>query len=177
MIPLPPGAHRIDIGMAELWLGRGGVRLYTVLGSCVAVCVYCRARAVGGLCHVVLPGRSPYAPASPRPDPRYMDEALDMLEEKAGTQGLSLAQFEARLFGGGDMFGGQSRLTVGQQNIDAARRELKARNIRILAEHVGGFGHRKLAFDVWDGRVWLLFPSGQPSLSQGDLAASQPIVF
>jgi chemotaxis protein CheD len=178
MIPLPQGVRRIDVGMAELWFGRGAVRLCTVLGSCVAVCLYHRARALGGLCHVVLPRRSPHTPLTTAPDPRYMDEALNILDEKAAIQGLALHQFEVRVFGGGDMFGGQSRITVGQQNIEAARCELKARRIHIQAEHVGGLGHRKLAFDLWDGRIWLLFPgSGQGLLPEEASGLRQPIAF
>ena len=29
-----------------------------------------------------------------------------------------------------------------------------------MAEHVAGFGRRKLHFDLWSGDVWLSFPEG-----------------
>ena len=59
---------------------------------------------------------------------------------------------EAKIFGGGDMFG-NSQINVGGSNISFAKEYLKTENIRLLAEDVGGSFSRKVYFEPTTGKV------------------------
>jgi chemotaxis protein CheD len=66
---------------------------------------------------------------------------------------------EIKVFGGAAQFighgGRKSRKTVGEQNIEAARRILSEYGVDIQAMQVGGTSGRKIIFDTSDGAVFL----------------------
>ena len=129
----------------------------TLLGSCVAITLWHPKRRIGGMCHFMLPERNhPRLPG--KLDGRYADEALSyfLLEiEKSGTRPQ---EYEARLFGGGNMFPQmvQKYFDVPSRNIEAGRGLLLAHGFKIVAEDLGGTTHRRVMFNLADGQVMLM---------------------
>lgn len=151
---VPP--PRIVLGPGDFRFGAAPLQLATLLGSCVTVTLWHPRRHIGGMCHVVSPKRPQQRDGTL--DGRYADEAFALFDEAIARAGCRHAEFQAKLFGGGDMFpGAVIGLGVGERNIAAARELLRSRGIPLLVEHVGGTGRRKLVFDIGTGDVWLYF--------------------
>lgn len=72
--------------------------------------------------------------------------------------GSSISEYEAKLFGGGNMFpsmAGFGTASVGERNVEAAYALLKRFGLRCVAADLGGNGYRNIAFDLATGIVRL----------------------
>lgn len=130
------------------------VRLLTILGSCVAVCLYDPVRGVGGLNHFLLPGD---APASEPESLRWGKQAMDALFRQVLSLGARERFLEAKLFGGAQI-GQQSvshQFRIGDRNVEFARAELARCGVVIKSESVGGNRGRKIIMETWTGIVWV----------------------
>ncbi len=138
-------------------------RIATLLGSCVSITVWHPRLLAGGMCHYMLPSRQ--RPPQAALCGRYGDEAMEWMLARIRETGAPAAQFQAKLFGGGNMFetaiGGG--MDIGRR-IDMGRQLLTQAGISLIAEHVGGNAHRKLVFELWSGDVWLARPDRYASL-------------
>ena len=116
------------------------------------------------MCHYLLAERPANVPRThaAAPDGRYASEAFAFLLQQIEAAGTRPGEYQAKLFGGGNMFTGRSNgaLDIGLRNIERGRELLAASPITLVAEHVGGNGRRKLHFDLRSGHVWLAFPEG-----------------
>ena len=137
-------------------------RIGTLLGSCVAITMWHPARRVGGMCHIMLPGRNRQVGSTL--DPRYADEAVERFAVEAWRRKISLSGFRVKLFGGGRMYGKERANfpDVGRRNVVAADRALGRIGFVATHEHVGGTAHRRLHFDLLTGDVWLAVSNRQP---------------
>jgi chemotaxis protein CheD len=115
----------------------------TILGSCAAVCLWDRRRAVGGVNHYLLPDWT-----GPREfSPRFGPVAMEQLLARMRSLGCQDRDLEAKLFGGAKILGGGgSENHLGLQNAAVARAQLAASGITLVAEDVGGDRGRKLVF-------------------------------
>ena len=132
------------------------IRLRTLLGSCVALTMWHPKRRYGAMCHYLLPTRGKARKGAL--DGRYGDEAYLMFLNEATRHNTDPADYEIKLFGGGDMFPGISKFGgpgIGQKNISAGLALLDHFGLSLKARHVGGSGHRVVMLDVWDGSVWV----------------------
>lgn len=151
--------EQIFLNPGEFHFSAGHRRIGTVLGSCVAVTLWHRQAHCGGMCHFILADRGG-RPRGTSPDGRYAVEAFELFDQGIARHGTRATDYEAKLFGGGNMFPGKplpAGQAVGINNIAAARRLLEARGIPLVAEHAGGTGHRRVYFDLWNGEAWLRF--------------------
>lgn len=133
-------------------------RIRTLLGSCVSVTLWHPKHKVGGMSHFLLPSRADNQNKNQHKlDGRYADESMMLLLQELMKTRLPLQQFQAKIFGGASMFaGGKAKsCTIGSNNIQAAHRSLSNLGLHPQAEHVGGFGHRNVIFDLWNGDVWV----------------------
>ncbi len=113
----------------------------TVLGSCVAVCIFDRKRKIGGMNHFLYPepdkGIDPTA--------QYGNAATIELIRMMTADGSKIKHMEAQILGGGfnpDI----SPLDIGRKNIMAARKVLARQGVKIVSEDVGGTKGRKVVF-------------------------------
>ncbi|OLU16503.1 MULTISPECIES: chemotaxis protein CheD [unclassified Pseudomonas] len=168
-----PSIAEVYLNPGDYHFGGPYTRVRTLLGSCVSIVLWHPHARLGGMCHFMLPTRG--RPTKQR-DGRYADEVVSLLCEAIALSGTRLAEYQARIFGGGHMFPGlaQSRRHhVGQQNIDIARRLLAERKLGCHGEHVGGVGHRNLIFDIWSGEIAL--KQTQPLATQEPPAGKRPL--
>lgn len=125
----------------------------TILGSCVAVCLWEPQRGIGGMNHFMLPMPSGGAATA---SPRFGPAAMEQLVEKMREAGARLPLFRARVFGGACMFAEmQSSAHLGQKNAAVAFDFLQRRGIEIVQSDVGGNRGRKLIFHTDEGAAWL----------------------
>jgi len=124
----------------------------TILGSCIAVCLWEPHGGIGGMNHFMLPMNSGSMAASARFGPT----AMEQLVEKMRDAGARLPLLRAKVFGGACMFAEmQSSAHLGQKNADVAIDFLKRRGIEIVQTDVGGNHGRKLIFHTDEGTTWL----------------------
>ncbi len=144
----------------DFYFGGGQTRISTLLGSCVSITLWHPRKRIGGMCHYMLTERAGLSRSDP--DGRYASEAFALFLQHVEAAGTRPGEYQAKLFGGGNMFTGGTTGTmdIGPRNIDYGRKLLASKNIALVAEHVGGSGRRKLHFDLWSGDVWLAFPEG-----------------
>lgn len=122
----------------------------TVLGSCVAVCLWDPVNQIGGINHYMLPFWNGEGLASPR----YGNIAIAKLVEKVENLGADRKNLRAKVFGGGDMLKSTSAfLNIGERNILVAQSMLRDCNIPIVSSDTGGKCGRKLIFNTRTGIV------------------------
>jgi len=156
--------HTVILNPGDYHFGSGQTRIATLLGSCVTITLWHPLRRIGGMCHYVLAERRVNIRHANHGelDGRYADDAMAMFLRDIRAAGTQPEEYEAKLFGGGNMFncGGGDTMQVGARNIARGRELLAAYKFNLLAEHVGGNGRRKLYLDLRNGHVWLAFPEG-----------------
>lgn len=122
----------------------------TILGSCVAVCLYDPVLKIGGINHYMLPLWNGVGLASPK----YGNIAIEKLLEKITEMGSQKKNLIAKVFGGGEVIDTQiSQFNIGERNILIAQETLKKLNIRISGQSVGGKNGRKIQFNTQTGGV------------------------
>jgi len=153
----------VTLNPGDFHFGGGHTRISTLLGSCISIALWHPRRRIGGMCHYMLAERRITIGRSSHPmlDGRYAGDAFTLFLQHMVEAGTRPCEYQAKLFGGGNMFNqGDDSLEIGSRNIERGRELLAANNITLVAEHVGGKGRRKLHFDLRSGDVWLAFPEG-----------------
>jgi chemotaxis protein CheD len=136
----------------------------TVLGSCVAVCLYDPVLGIGGMNHYLLP----FWNKNGLQTPKFGNIAIPKLIESMMAKGASSKTIEAKIFGGAMMNPGVNEaMMIGQKNILVAREILSEYQIAIVSEDVGGQNGRKIQFDLERGKVLMKYTSRSDLLSQG----------
>ena len=153
------GHLEVFVNPGEFYFGAGDIRITTILGSCVSITLWHARHRHGGLCHFVLDSRGV---ASGHLDGKYADEAVALFMAELAKRATHPSEYQAKIFGGGDMFSTEKRKgraagDIGVRNIEAARHLMKRHGFSVVAENVGGFGHRRIMFDLWNGDVWMRF--------------------
>ena len=121
----------------------------TLLGSCVAVCLYSRQAQFGGINHFMLPSG-----AHGEQSAKYGDYAIKVMVQFLERQAGTLSGAEAMVFGGANVVGAiRSGARIGDKNIEIARETLKKYGIPISQEHVGGNTGLKIQYQTWDNQV------------------------
>jgi len=152
---LPPGCVEIFLSPGEYSFGGHDTSIRTLLGSCVAVTMWHPGRQLGGMCHFLVPQRTGRATEL---DARYGTEAILMLIRSAVELDTDPADYQFKVFGGGNMFPtlqSSEQGDVGRKNAACALSLLTQIGHAVVAQHVGDCGHRNIVFDVWSGDVWL----------------------
>lgn len=143
----------------------------TILGSCIAACVWDKHTCVGGMNHFMLP-RAGYSSSSSWQDSpvgmatRYGNVAMERLINAALANGATRKNLEVKIFGGAKVLNIDS--DVGQTNIDFVLEYLKTEDYTLRALDVGGKYPRKVLFFPDSGRVRVkkLYSSHNQTLQQ-----------
>jgi chemotaxis protein CheD len=126
----------------------------TILGSCVAVCIWDQTLQFGGINHFMLPWWNGQGLSSPK----FGNIAIYKLVEKMETLGCSKENLQAKIFGGGEILEfGNDHFHIGERNIETAYELLKEFGIPITGQSVGGKLGRKIQFSTDTGNVKMKF--------------------
>lgn len=135
---------------AALYADREPTQVVTILGSCVAVCLWDPVRKIGGINHFMLPLWNGEGLASPR----YGNIAIDKLIEQMTELGSRKKNLKAKVFGGGEVLEIQNAsFNIGLRNIEMGINQLQEHNIPIISKSVGGKFGRKILFYTGTGEV------------------------
>lgn len=165
-----PHFHAMDIFLqpGDFYFGDQNTRIRTILGSCISITMWHPRRRIGGMCHYMLPSRG--INAGTQLDGRYADEAIKLFLREISTSGTRPEEYQVKLFGGGNMFHNHGKEALFQQSMkgrDDDCRDVPCRNrqtayqliqhygFTLMAEHLGGSGHRQVMFDIGTGHAWV----------------------
>lgn len=165
----PNSIIEIFLQPGEFYFGESDTRIRTILGSCVSITMWHPQLRIGGMCHYMLaskPGRR-----GKRLDGKYGDDAVMMFLDAAARNNTDPHDYVFKIFGGGKMFlenndhrpceGSTCELMIDRcfnvscKNANIGRALLKRHGLNVVAEHLGGDGHRNVIFDIWSGSVWV----------------------
>jgi chemotaxis protein CheD len=133
----------------QMFVSSAAAKVTTILGSCVAVCLWDATAGVGGINHYLLPTN----PRRDHSDLRYGNTAIAALVEAMLSRGASSSRMAAQIVGGAcvlEAFGGPRR-SIGDQNTFAAREFFRLGQIKVDIEKTGGRRGRKLVFHTSSG--------------------------
>jgi chemotaxis protein CheD len=122
----------------------------TILGSCVAVCLWDSLTQMGGVNHYMLPFWNGQGLASPK----YGNIAIEKLIEKVESIGCQHRNLKAKVFGGAEIFNtSMNSFKIGQRNVVLARQMLDEAKIPVVSSSTGGNLGRKIIFNTQTGEV------------------------
>lgn len=122
--------------------------LTTILGSCVATCLYDPVAKLGGMNHFLLPGGGQ---ADSYDANSYGLNAMEILINGLLKKGAKRNRFEAKIFGGARIIDGLT--DIGQKNAEFAAEFLAFEGIACVSKSLGGTMARRIRFWPTDGRV------------------------
>lgn len=135
---------------STLFFSREPHRVSTILGSCVAVCLYDPILRIGGINHYMLPFWNGQGLASPK----YGNIAIERLVENMISLGSKKSNIKAKVFGGGEVIDASiSQFHIGDRNIKLAMEMLEELRIPVIAQSVGGKLGRKIEYCTQTGEV------------------------
>lgn len=143
------------IHSGQLFVAARETTILTVLGSCVAVCLYDPVTKISGMNHYLLPLWNNDGLASPK----YGNISIEKLVDAMESVGCARRNIIAKVFGGAspNNFTSSTQRLVGEKNVDIAMDILARYNIKVVASDVGGVRGRKLAMNSSTGKVILKY--------------------
>jgi len=136
----------------QLFATRVPHEITTVLGSCVAVCLWDPVLRAGGMNHFMLPAYN----GNGEPSDRYGDIAIRNLVMRMDSLGSRRGNLRAKVYGGGNVLCSpvESGLQlIGLKNVTIAREVLSLEGVEVVSEQVGQMHGRKLRFNTHTGAL------------------------
>lgn len=128
----------------------------TILGSCVAACMFDQRAGVGGMNHFLLPGDDNGGDE----DLRYGVHAMELLINGLLRLGARRDNLRAKLFGGARMVAGLS--DIGAKNAAFANEFLAREGLQCVGGSLGGDHARRIQFWPTTGRARQIYASVAP---------------
>ncbi len=138
------GQHYVDNDPATV--------LTTILGSCIAACIWDSSAGVGGMNHFLLPGNSMANGQVPKGEAqRYGVHLMELLINDLLRQGALKSRLKAKLFGGACMIKGLT--DIGALNAAFAENFLREEGIELVGGSLRGGQGRRIQFWPVGGRA------------------------
>ena len=157
------------LAIGEVYIASKPIEVWTVLGSCVAITLYNKRLKISAICHAQLPdkGHSNTICSDSCTNPcftnlppdnllKYVSCSLNYMVDELSKMGIKNREIETGLYGGSNIFGFKftfRQKSIGEQNIDIARKMLSKYGLHISDENVGGSVGRKILFNSSSGKV------------------------
>lgn len=156
-VPFAPAVREVQVSLmqGDIHCSADPKILVTVLGSCVAVCLWDKVRGVGGMNHFVLP-----IDLNGEKSTRYGDVAIDALEAGLLRLGCRISDLQAKVFGGAAVLPFAGGQTVGSNNVQLALERLRRDRIRVTAQRTGGTVGQQVRFHTRSGDVFVRYIPG-----------------
>lgn len=151
----------VTLNPGDLFFDKGNYIPHTLLGSCVAITLWHPKEKVGGMCHYLLACRDKYVKNEHHPKGYYASDAIEYFNGKISKLGLDIRDFEAKLFGGGNILESPKEhlrsIDVAGQNVEVGKRLLEDYGYNVRVEDVGGVRYRHIYFELSTGDVWVKY--------------------
>jgi len=146
----------IMLSPGKYFVSKNGEILHTVLGSCIAVCIYDTEKKIGGMNHYLLPGMIHPDEILTTDVGRYGMYAMELLIGELIKHGARRENLAAKIFGGGNVLKfRRDDGNVTESNIRFAKKFLKLEGIPVKSEDLGGDTGRKILFFTDTAKVLL----------------------
>ncbi|MGK5091124.1 chemotaxis protein CheB [Deltaproteobacteria bacterium TL4] len=160
-MPDVPGAQpSLYLYPGEILVSQNPVVINTLLGSCVAVCLWDEQRKIGGMNHVVYPRSLEPSKLTTQ----YANVATFVLYDELLRAGAHKKGLTARIFGGANQRLPDDSLkdgiSAGPQNVEITLKVLRKLNIPLIGQDTGGQRGRKILFDLQTGKILLEYLQG-----------------
>lgn len=147
------GRNAVKVMPGEFFVAREDVVISTVLGSCVAACIWDRVAGVGGMNHFMLPGGDSSGDNPTAKSGRYGVFAMEQLINELIKRGARKTSLEAKVFGGGAVLRNFSTINVGERNAAFVLDFLRTESIRVVSQDLLDVYPRRVAFFPASGRA------------------------
>ena len=145
---------RTKIHIGEIYASSKPAVVETILGSCVSVCMYDSRRKVGGMNHILLPGKADLGNFDGAA--RYGINAMEMLINNLMKHGAQRKNLKAKVFGGAHIIQSlQMDNSPGLKNVSFVEKFMKIEGIPIVSRDTGGINARRVHFHTHSGDVYL----------------------
>ncbi|MDF8334301.1 chemotaxis protein CheD [Novosphingobium cyanobacteriorum] len=152
------------------------VELTTVLGSCVALCLFDPDARVGGMNHFLL-AEPPAGMPTSAVDEHYGTYLMELLVNQMLGKGARKMRLKAHLYGGANV--NRNMMKIGTANAEFARGFLQREGIDLVRSDLGGTAARRVDFRPASGQVRCrtvedrlappVQPIARPAMSTGDV--------
>jgi chemotaxis protein CheD len=156
------GFPRVTIDPGENYVTKKNEIISTLLGSCVAACLYDPVNKIIGMNHFLLAQQhsAQNTPLLATEEGRYGIHAMELLINKMLKQGAQRIHLKAKAFGGGDVLKLGNELLRGGKSIGAGNCEfintfLSTERIPLVASDLGGNIGRNIFFLATDFSVYV----------------------
>lgn len=131
----------------EYFVSNEDLVIMTVLGSCIAACVWDSRLRIGGMNHFMLPEGAGDTSG------RYGSYAMELLINEMVKMGSSREYMQAKVFGGGAVISGFTTMNVGERNTKFVLDYLATERIPIVSKDVLDIYPRKVVFFPVTGKA------------------------
>ena len=152
----------INISTGEVRRGRvGTVLVSNGIGSCIVAVAIHPEKHVGGMAHIMLPGRAPLKEKQNKT--KYAEDALEKLLELLEIKSEETSLLGVCLIGAGNVLR-KSDDTICDANRQFLISLLDKLGIEISASALGGHLRRTVRFDIETGEVYVTEGDSEPRL-------------
>lgn len=130
----------------EYFVSSDDVLIMTVLGSCIAACIWDGKARLGGMNHFMLPEGDDGSG-------RYGSYAMELLLNEMIKLGARRETMQAKVFGGGAVMAGFTSMNVGERNTKFVFDYLATERIPVVSQDVMDIHPRKVCFFPVTGKA------------------------
>ncbi len=131
----------------EYYVTADDMMVMTVLGSCIAACIYDPRVRVGGMNHFMLPDGGNEAGG------RYGSFAMELLINEMMKLGARRETMQAKVFGGGQVMHTFTTMNVGERNTQFVLDYLQTERIAVISKDVLDIHPRKVCYFPATGKA------------------------
>lgn len=152
--PTPPVLKKM-IMPGDYFVSWAPAEITTLLGSCVAACLWDSHRKIGGVNHFMLPDSPLEANtlAEKTKSLRYGLYAMEVLVNDLLAMGARREHLAAKVFGGANISGVLNSQHIGRRNAEFVVDFLQKDKIKVLASDLGGPHSRRIRFSTQTSAV------------------------
>lgn len=132
----------------EYFVSSEDLVIMTVLGSCIAACIWDNKMRIGGMNHFMLPDGDGADGSG-----RYGSYAMELLINEMIKLGARRETMQAKVFGGGAVMAGFTTMNVGERNTKFVLDYLATERIPVVSQDVLDIHPRKVCFFPVTGKV------------------------
>jgi chemotaxis protein CheD len=132
----------------EYFVASEDIVVMTVLGSCIAACLWDGRARIGGMNHFMLPDGDTGDGSG-----RYGSFAMELLINEMLKLGARRETIQAKIFGGAQVMAGFTTMNVGERNTQFVQDYLSTERIPIVSQDVLDIHPRKVCFFPVTGKA------------------------
>ncbi len=132
----------------EYYVSNEDLVIMTVLGSCIAACIWDGKARAGGMNHFMLPDGDGADGSG-----RYGSYAMELLINEMLKLGARRETMQAKIFGGGQVMAGFTTMNVGERNTKFVLDYLATERIPVVSQDVLDIHPRKVCFFPVSGKA------------------------